>query len=147
MIRDQFNALLTRIQVLDNRQVDRMTAEAWWPLIGALDYQDAVTALETHFREYPDVYLKPGHLVQGVRRIRNDRAMIHDHSPDNRGNAPRPANFDALSAAYKDPAAWRREVAAFNKQLTDSGMTNYVLDLDASERTRQTVAAGEARPT
>lgn len=128
MTREEFHALLTRLQVLDNRQVDRVTADAWWPIIGHLRYDDALEALNNHFRDNPDTYLRPGHIAQGARRIREARSPHHDHSLDDRGDAPRPANFEALSAAWDDADAWEEQVSAYNAQLRHAGKAHYALD-------------------
>lgn len=74
---EQLTALLARIQVLDNRQVDQLTIEAWEPLVADLEYDDAVAAVNTHFRT-SDNYLKPVHVVSGARiehRLRRDRQV------------------------------------------------------------------------
>lgn len=61
--------LLARIQVLDNRQVDQLTIEAWSPLMADVDYAAAVNAVNEHFRS-STAYLVPAHIVQGVDRVR-----------------------------------------------------------------------------
>jgi len=61
--------LLARIQVLDNRQVDALTIEAWTPLMANIDYNDAVAAVNRHFAESTE-YLKPAHIVSGVKSYR-----------------------------------------------------------------------------
>lgn len=133
MTQEEFHALLTRLQVLDNRQVDRVTADAWWPIVGHLRYEDALEALNNHFRDNPDTYLKPGHIAVGARRLRESRSPHHDHSRDDRGDAPRPANLKTMSAAWNDPAAWDEQIRAYNEQLRNAGQGHYVLDsnLDA----------------
>lgn len=72
MTTEELTMLLVRIQVLDNRQVDQLTIEAWEPIIGHLNYDDALTAVNNHFRETVD-YLRPAHIVQGVKRIDDER--------------------------------------------------------------------------
>ena len=66
---DQVTMLLARIQVLDNRQVDALTIEAWTPLMATVDYGEAVAAVNRHFTESTE-YLKPAHIVQGIRKHR-----------------------------------------------------------------------------
>lgn len=63
---DQLTALLARIQVLDNRQVDELTIQAWSPLMADVDYQAAVRAVNRHSVESTE-YLKPAHIVRLVR--------------------------------------------------------------------------------
>jgi len=62
----ELTVLLARIQVLDNRQVDKLTLEAWEPLMTGIDYEAAVEAVNAHFRESTE-YLKPAHITERVR--------------------------------------------------------------------------------
>lgn len=62
------NALLTRIQVIDNRQIGDSTVLAWHELVEDLDYRMAVEAVRLHFRE-STAYLVPAHVRAGVERI------------------------------------------------------------------------------
>lgn len=62
----RLTALLARIQVLDNRQVDELTIQAWSPLMEDIDYHAAVRAVNRHSAESTD-YLKPAHIVRLVR--------------------------------------------------------------------------------
>lgn len=39
----------------------------------------------------------------------------------NRNDAPKPANFDALVAAWNDPIEWSREVGVYAEQLRATG--------------------------
>lgn len=66
---DELTMLLARIQVLDNRQVDQLTIEAWSPLMFDITYPDAVGAVNAHFRE-STAYLQPAHINQRVREAR-----------------------------------------------------------------------------
>lgn len=79
--------------------------------------------------------------MQGVRRINADRNALHDHGPDNRGNAPRPANFEAMCAAFRDPAAWQREVEEYNRELVASGQPT--VPPVWAEENRRSISAGE----
>lgn len=65
----ELTMLLARIQVLDNRQVDQLTIEAWLPLMEGVRYADAVTAVNTHFRDSTE-YLKPAHIIGRIRASR-----------------------------------------------------------------------------
>lgn len=64
---DELTMLLARIQVLDNRQVDELTIQAWTPLMEGIDYEAAVRAVNRHSVESTD-YLKPAHIVRLVRQ-------------------------------------------------------------------------------
>jgi hypothetical protein len=66
---EELTNLLVRIQVLDNRQVDQLTIEAWAPLMADVPYAAAVDAVNAHFRT-STAYLQPAHIVQGVHAAR-----------------------------------------------------------------------------
>lgn len=70
---EQLTVLLARIQVLDNRQVDELTIQAWAPLMAGIDYEAAVAAVNDHFRT-STAYLQPAHIIQTVARAR--RAIL-----------------------------------------------------------------------
>lgn len=121
---DQVTALLARIQVLDNRQVDQLTIEAWTPLMSRLDYAEAVEAVNIHFQTSSE-YLQPAHIVAGVKRLKGSAqpAPFSSLPRDNR-IAPKPTNFDAMVAAYQsgDQRAVDKEVAMYDKQLGAVGL-------------------------
>lgn len=73
MNRQETAQVLTKIQLGDNRQVDRLVLEYWVESIGELDYEDAQAAVLMHRRERPGVWLEPGHVVAGARRAREAR--------------------------------------------------------------------------
>lgn len=66
---EELTTLLARIQVLDNRQVDELTIQAWTPLMAHVPYGEAVTAVNAHFVESTE-YLQPAHIHQRVRALR-----------------------------------------------------------------------------
>lgn len=63
---EELTVLLARIQVLDNRQVDDLTIQAWAPLMADVPYAAAVDAVNAHFRS-STAYLQPAHIIHGVR--------------------------------------------------------------------------------
>ena len=65
--------LLGVIQAIDNRHVDDLTVTAWHDLLGDVNYPDAYEAVRQHRRSHPDVYLTPGHVLAGAKRIRSTR--------------------------------------------------------------------------
>ena len=65
--------VLTKIQLIDNRQVDKLVLEAWFELIGGLEFTDALEGVNLHRLEKPGVWLEPGHVVAGARRARDVR--------------------------------------------------------------------------
>ncbi|PVE95008.1 hypothetical protein [Microbacterium sp. TPD7012] len=77
---EEVTVLLARIQGLDNRQVDELTVQAWEPLMDDVEYEDAVNAVNEHFRT-SDRYLLPVHVrdyAQAFKRKRIRAAHVHD---------------------------------------------------------------------
>jgi hypothetical protein len=64
--------LLTMASAIDNRTVGVETVEAWFMVIGDLDYKDASEALFTHFKTSGE-YFMPRHIVDGVKLIDDRR--------------------------------------------------------------------------
>lgn len=73
--------MLARIQVLDNRQVDELTIQAWQPLMADVRYEDAVEAVNTHFRDSTD-YLQPAHIVRAVKSRNRLALTMSPEAPD-----------------------------------------------------------------
>lgn len=65
--------VLTKIQLGDNRQADRLVLAEWFDTIGHLDFGDAVGAVKLHRQESTD-YLMPAHVIAGARRLADERA-------------------------------------------------------------------------
>lgn len=116
---DELTMLLARVQVLDNRQVDQLTIEAWTPLMADLDYAEAVEAVNTHFRE-STMYLQPVHVRALVKRGRGvSQPPPFGELPPPGRFAPAPDNMAAMTAAYQsgDQAAVDQEVALYEQQI------------------------------
>lgn len=107
----------------DNRKVDDFTIESWRLVIGHLRFEDAMQAVALHRRE-SSTYLEPAHVIAGARRIATARYEAGSRSLNDgvKVGAPRPDNFDAMAAAWKDPVAFAREVAIYNRQLEEAGV-------------------------
>ena len=110
----ELTALLGRIQVLDNRQVDEMTLQAWGPLVEKVNYEDAVEAVNAHFRS-SEKYLLPVHVVEGAKRFKTIR--IRERS--------RIASRRIVELGGKAPVYWNdapratEELAELGKQIID----------------------------
>lgn len=65
--------LLTIASAFDNRRPTDEQVDAWFAVIGDLDYSDSEQAVREHFRESTD-WMLPGHVVAGVRALRAERA-------------------------------------------------------------------------
>lgn len=62
--------LLTLASARDNRTVSQSVAAVWASDLEDVVLEDAVAALTLHYRERPDVWLQPGHVIAGARRVR-----------------------------------------------------------------------------
>lgn len=115
----ELTALLGRIQVLDNRQVDELTLQAWTPLMADLDYTEAVDAVNTHFRESRE-YLQPAHVRALVKRAKgSSQPPPYSQLPRPGEYADPPRNMAALTAAYQsgDQGAVDGEVRVYEQQI------------------------------
>ena len=72
MTNDEVAKVLARIQLGDNRQVDRATLLDWIDTIGDLDFADSIAAVVMHRRE-STAYLLPAHIRANVKTIRARR--------------------------------------------------------------------------
>lgn len=123
---DECKQVLTKIQLGDNRQVDRLVILEWFDNIGQLDYQDAIAAVRAHRQTAPDTYLMPGHIIGQVKRMRAGQA---DTTPEKwrlieagvSRPAPKPNNLKEMSAAWNDPVRFAAETQKYNEQLRAAG--------------------------
>ena len=126
MTLDECKQVLTKIQLGDNRQVDRLVILEWFDNIGQLDYHEAIAAVRAHRQNEPDKYLSPGHIIQQVKRMRQGQA---DTTPEKYKQlmsgelqaAPKPHNLAAMTAAWNNPAQFRIETEKYNDQLRAAG--------------------------
>lgn len=65
--------LLTMASAIDNRTVGTETVEAWFMVIGDLDFDDATTVMFQHFRNSAE-YLTPRQIILGVDELNRKRA-------------------------------------------------------------------------
>lgn len=70
---DELKQVVAKVQLGDNRQVDRLVLEYWFELIGHLDIRDAFEGVNAHRRTSPGVWLEPGHVIAGARRAKETR--------------------------------------------------------------------------
>lgn len=102
----QAGELLARIQVHDNRKVDELTIEEWHHDLADVDFADALAAVRAHRRLPDPVYLSIGHVLAGVKRIRDARTAGVDHcQPPDADPDDVPAYLAALRAGYRRTAA------------------------------------------
>lgn len=108
-----------KIQLGDNRHVDDLVIREWHDTIGHLTFEDAINAVTMH-RQESTAYLMPSHVIAGARRLAQERAM-RQREAEPGSWAPKPNNFEAMTAAYRDPVAFAREKAVYNEQLRAGG--------------------------
>jgi hypothetical protein len=117
-------ALLTKIQLGDNREVTDLVVKEWFDTLWDFDVADCMEAVTMHRRESVE-YLQPAHIIGNVKRIREARAVEREQQSrlgESEGRwPPKPANYDAMSAAWNDPVAFAREVAIYDQQLVEAG--------------------------
>lgn len=100
----QVATLLAYISSIDGRHTSTLMAEAWSDLIGGLDFEDAKAAVRDHYRDSTE-WLKPGHIIAGVKRIRSQRIReVERHVVD--------GHLTIRPADYGTPA---EEVAALRR--------------------------------
>lgn len=68
----ELGELLALISVYDGRKPDEYTFAVWGAEMADIRYDDAKAAVMTHFRTFPDVWIKPGHVI-GIIKSRTTR--------------------------------------------------------------------------
>ena len=71
---DECKAVVAKIQLGDNRQVDRLVILEWFDTIGHLIADDAMKAVTLHRQESTD-YLQPAHVIRLAYRVKERRAL------------------------------------------------------------------------
>lgn len=118
---EQTANLLAKVSVYDHRQVDQATILAWHESIGHLDYDEALMAVGVHFRQANE-YLMPAHITKLTREAQAAEWREEQRKPlPSTKGAPKPDNFDAMVAAYRDPQAFAVEVGRYDHQLVEAG--------------------------
>ncbi|QCR43430.1 hypothetical protein C1N91_07590 [Curtobacterium sp. SGAir0471] len=70
----ELSKLLTTFSLVDHRNVDPETVNAWYDVLGDLDVEFAYQAGVDHFRDSTE-YLKPAHIVAGTRKLQQRNAL------------------------------------------------------------------------
>jgi hypothetical protein len=114
-------AVVAKIKLGDNRDVDSLILQEWENSIGDLPYKDVIDAV-TMFRRESDGYLQPVHIIRNVKRIREERSQGQGIAASYVAHpASKPANWLAMCKAWGNEAAWEREVAVYRQQLVTEG--------------------------
>jgi hypothetical protein len=98
MTRDEVIDVLTVVAAATRRTVGAADVDIWQEVMGHCDKQLSLKAVRAHLRERPGVWLEPGHVVAGVRAIRNEE--IERESDEQRDVRQR-----ALEAKVKEDVA------------------------------------------
>lgn len=72
---EETGKLLALAALVDKRKLSTKSSLMWHSIIGDLDYNDAVLAVQDHFRHSTD-YLLPAHVVAGVKLVRERRPPV-----------------------------------------------------------------------
>lgn len=112
----QVHELLIRASAIDNRIVSDVAIAGWQAVLDLapdVTIDDACAALAEHFRDRPDVWLKPGHIVTGARAIAGRRARAERVAAGPQVEqieaVPKPADFEQV---YADELAAHRAARA-----------------------------------
>ena len=65
--------LLGAVAAYDRRHVGESDVESWQRILADVSYPDALDAITDYFANATDGYLKPGHVVAYVKRLRKAR--------------------------------------------------------------------------
>jgi hypothetical protein len=115
---------LARLNIADNRQIDKLTLAHWRDMIGEYAIEDAIAALVMHFKT-STAYLQPAHIIENIKSVRDEqhKALSRElfNNPQTR-HTLKPRNFNALAAAARagDTVAWEREIAIWNEYLIEN---------------------------
>jgi hypothetical protein len=107
--RDEVIDVLTVVSIADKRTVGQGDVTLWQEVMGHLDKQDALKAIVVHLRDFPNVYMSPGHVVAGVRA--KNRDLVQRES-----DAERKAREDMLDQRPKLLAMAEKE-GCFTKAI------------------------------
>jgi hypothetical protein len=69
---DEAKQVVTKIQLGDNRQVDRLVLMEWFEYLADLELVDAIAAVREH-RRTSDAYLMPVHVVRLALEAKQNR--------------------------------------------------------------------------
>ena len=111
MNKRQVAKLLASAAVFDNREVTPAKVEAWFVVLGDLDFQEASRALAEHYRSSHE-YLMPAHIVDGVRERHERRSLERPSLP--------PREAAVCRALGISPEEWleRQDEPGFVRDMT-----------------------------
>ena len=98
MNRNDVIDVLTVVAAATRRTVGEADVTIWAGIIGELDKELALRAIQSHLKHRPGVWLEPGHVYEGARSIRRDELARES-------DAARERRQEALSTKAVDDAA------------------------------------------
>ena len=98
--------ILAKAALIDNRHIDRETVKAWHEIIGHLEFDVALEALTIHRRNSTE-YLMPAHIIAGLGRVKEQRAIA--------ANKNRALNPPMPQPRTKMPDWFRERITSFGK--------------------------------
>jgi hypothetical protein len=105
--------LLTLASARDNRTVSQSVAKVWAADLEQIPLPIAIEALTLHYREQPDKWLQPGHVVAGARRVRErherERRIAGQRAIEPNQITLDRAEFDRLTNEAAEAARKRKE--------------------------------------
>ena len=131
MNKTELAKVFTKVQLVDNRQAGQLVLAEWLDILGHLNFDECISAVVMHRQESVE-YLQPAHIIANVKRIREERALRTPSIDHNEIAYPRPINDDAMSAAWNNPAEFRRQQVIYNEQLAREGFDPLPLDQRAA---------------
>lgn len=116
MNKTEMAKLLTMASAIDNRKIGTETVEAWFMVIGDIEFEIAVEALKTHFNDSSE-YLIPNHIRVLATKIEKHRLAMERKIKMDHFLALRQALMDRewQKVIDGDPDADPEKVAALNR--------------------------------
>lgn len=143
---EQTAKVLTKIQLIDNRQVGQLTILEWHDIIGDLEYEDAIAAVRIHRNESTE-YLTPAHIRMNISRVERDlRRRAGDFMRDRYGSSFVPTRqIEAIGRALTSPEALLPLLEAYEESAGVKPVNRLQPDLSVDPK-YLTPGDGKVRP-
>lgn len=122
---DEAKALLARVAVLDNRNVDGVMVKLWQEILDPFSLNECMWALRAFARTNSQDYLRPAHLTDIISR---QRRLYAEMNPERAGQSPDAwltfeSEIEQAARAIKEIRAERRRTAV-EAMEADDGQTD-----------------------
>lgn len=122
----ELEALLAKVQGYDNRELTEDGARAWAEQLARVPYAYAAQAVAEHFREEPDKWIGPGHVLRRAKAIyeREQRAVaVHTRqAAEDRSEEIRRAALERKAADLGTTVVTPDEAERYGKGLLNAVM-------------------------